>query len=224
MSETSTDITFTPADYLEIRQRGIALNDKILNKLSKDDFKECARHLKVWHQKSLTLNDESELNLFMDYAIYAYRPHGINWVQKYQRLYSQKLDAFEKGLLQHMANARYAIYQISSTNHENTLQATDIFSKISYPIVDYQMAKSTPNGGIFAGHLIDFNGFFIQSGGVVMATKEIMESDNVAAIIDSIKDEEVGEFLNHPKNASKMARAIVTTAFQLGQANRIRHQ
>ena len=62
--------------------------------------------------------------------------------------------------------------------------------------------------------------FFIQSGGAIMLTKKIMESDNVAAIIDSIDDAEVSEFLNNPKNASKMAKAILTTAYQLGETSR----
>jgi hypothetical protein len=219
-----TNLTFTLADYPEIRKRGIDLNQKILKKLSKDDFKACARQLKVWHNKTLVLDDENQLDLLMDYAMYAYRPHGVSLAEKYQRLFSQNLDPFEKALLQRMTKARYALYQIDSTNSEDTLQATDIFSKASYTLIDYQLARSAWEGLILANHLIEFDGFFVQTGVAVVATKDIMQSKNVAPIIDAIDDAEVSVFLNDPMNAAKLARAILTTVLQTGGETRAQPQ
>lgn len=218
-----TDIAFTPADYTEIRRRCVDLNAKILKKLTSNDIKTCGKHLGVWHQKSLVINDENEMNLFADYAIYGYRPHGFNMAEKYLRLFCKKADDFELAILRRQCSARYAVYQIEESSGADTLKAVDIFSKATYSLVDHQMAKTAYSGLTLAGFLIDYDGFSTQTGGTVLATREIFETDEVARIIDQIADDQVADFLKNPANGSKLAKAVFSATLRLGQSDKIQH-
>lgn len=219
-----TDITFTAADYIEIRRRSVALHTKIFKKLTSDDIKTCGKHLGVWHQKSLVINDDNEMDLFSDYAIYGYRPHGFNMAEKYLRLFSKQADEFELALLRHMRSARYAVYQIEETNGTDTLKAVDIFSKATYSLVDHQMAKSAYSGLTLAGFLVDYDGFSTQTGGTVLATREIFQTDEVARVIDQIADDHVADFLNDPVNGAKLAKAVFSATLRLGQSDKFQHR
>lgn len=141
-----TNYTFTAADYLEIRQRGVALHSKIFKKLTNDDIKTCGKHLGVWQQKSLALENDNEVDLFSDYTIYGYRPHGFNMAEKYLRLFHKEADDFEIELLRRMRFARYAIYQVEETNGTDILNVVDVFSKVIYKLVDHQLAKTALSG------------------------------------------------------------------------------
>jgi hypothetical protein len=219
-----TDITFTPADYLEIRRRSVLLNDKILKKLTSEDLKTCGRHLRIWHQKALVIASEDEMDLFTDYATYGYRPHGFNMTEKYLRLFHKEVDDFELELLRRMRFAHYAIYQVETTNGTDTLKVVDVFSKVQYKLIDHQLAKTAYRGLILAGYLVDFDEFSIQTGGTVLMTREILESDEVMPVIDSIDDDQLGDFLSNPVNGAKLAKAVVAAIFKLGQASNFRHK
>ncbi|MCQ8128302.1 hypothetical protein [Methylomonas rivi] len=219
-----TQITFTPADYTEIRRRSVDLHSKIFKKLTKDDDKTCAKHLGVWRNKAVALESDEEVDLFADYAIYGYRPRGFNMAEKYLRLFSRDADEFELALLRHMRHAHYAIYQADETDGNEFLQATDVFSKQTYRLLDRQMAQTAYTGLMLAGYLIDFDDFTIQTGGTVKVTREILQADEVVHVIDHIEDEQLASFLSDAANGAKLARAVVSAAFRLGQTGNFQHQ
>lgn len=214
-----TDITFTSADYLEIRRRSVLLNTKIFKKLSREDIKTCGRHLGIWHQKALVIANEEEMDLFADYATYGYRPHGFNMAEKFLRLFHKEADDFELELLRRMRFAHYAIYQVEETNGTDSHKVVDVFSKVQYKLIDYQLAKTAYRGLILAGYLVDFDEFCIQTGGTVLMTREILESDEVIRVIDSIDDNQLGDFLSNPANGAKLAKAVVSAIFKLGSVD-----
>lgn len=218
-----TDFTFTPADYPEIRHRMMELHSNIFRKLTKDDIKTCGKHLGIWHQKTLMVKKENEMDLFTDYAIYAFRPHGFNMAEKFLRLYSKEADAYELELLRRMSQAQYAIYRLEETNRKDTIKAENVFSKATYQIIDYNMAKATSLGMVLAGFLVDFDGFSIQTGGTVLLSKEILQVEQVKRIIDRIDDNELSHFLSKPANGAKMAKAIFSATFELDKTSNFGH-
>ena len=214
-----TNSKLTSKDYLEIRRRGMDLNGKIFKKLTQDDIKTCAKHLGIWRQKTLFFSDESEMDLFMDYVTLGYRPNGFNMAEKFLRLFHKEADDFELELLRHMRFAHYAIYQVEETNGLDTVHVVDFFSKVPYKLIDHQMAKTVNSSLMLAGHLVDFDDFTLQTGGTVCLTQEIIQADEFIRVLDRIDDSELGTFLNNPANGAKMARAIVSAIFRLGQSS-----
>lgn len=219
-----TDTHFTSTDYLEIRRRGILLNSKIFKKLSSEDIKNCGRHLGLWHQKTLVIDSDEEMDLFADYATFGYRPHGFNMAEKFLRLFHKQADEFELELLRRMRFAHYAMYQVEETNGLDTLIVVDVFNKVKYKIIDHQMAKTAHQGLILAGHLLDFDDFSIQTGGTVLVTREIIESDEVVRVIDRIHDDQLGDFLNNPANGAKLAKGIISAALKQGKTSNFKHE
>jgi hypothetical protein len=43
-------------------------------------------------------------------------------------------------------------------------------------------------------------------------------------MIDSIDDNQLGDFLSNPINGAKLAKAVVSAIFKLGQASNFRHK
>ena len=218
------NFTFTPADYPEMRHRGMDLNSTMFRKFTKDDIKTCAKHLGIWQQKALMVQNETEMDLFTDYAIYAYRPHGFNMAEKFLRLFSKEIDEYELELLRRMSHAQYAIYQVEETNGTDSLKVVDVFSKVIYRLVDYQLAQTARQGMILAGFLIDFDGFWIQTGGTVLLNKEILQAEQVKRIIDRIDDNELSHFLSKPANGAKLAKAIIAATFELDKTSNFEHR
>jgi hypothetical protein len=215
---------FSPDDYIEIRRRSVSLNSKIFKKLTDEDIKTCGKHLGVWHNKRLVIDGEEEMDLLADYSIFGYRPKGFNMAERYLRLFSKDADDFELSLLRAMSTAHYAIYQIEQSNGVDTLDATDVFSKARYRLIDHQMAKTAYSGLMLAGYLIDLGDFSIQSGGTVLVTREFLHADEVVRVIDQIKDDSVSQFLENPANSSKLARAVFATTIRLGQTKSFSHE
>lgn len=212
------------ADYPEIRGRSVALHSRIMKKMSNDDLKTCGRHLGLLRNKVLVMRNENEVAMFSDYAIYAYRPNGINMADKYLRLSGNRLDVHDLSLLEHMRLAHYAIYQVEDSNGLDTTTITDVFSKAAYKLLDYQLAKSVYQGLMLACHLVDFEAFSIQTGGAVIVTREIIESNEVAPIIDRIEDNQVSGFLGNPVNAAKLAKAILSATIRLSQSSNVEYR
>lgn len=219
-----TDLHFTPADYLEIRRRGVALHSKIFKKLTQDDYKTCAKQLGVWRNKAVDLKNDEEVDKFTDYMIYGYRPHGFNMAEKFLRLFHKEVDDFELALLRHMRAARYAIYQIEETDGSEFLKAVDVFNKQAYRLLDQQMAKTAYTGLMLAGYLIDYDDFTIQTSGTVLVTREILQAEEVERVIDLIDDDQLAEFLSDAGNGAKLARAVVSAEFRLGQTDKFTHR
>lgn len=219
-----TDTTFNAGDYPEIRRRCIALHTKIFKKLTNEDYKTCAKHLGVWQHKALALESDNEVDLFTDYAIYGYRPHGFNMAEKFLRLFSKEADDFELALLRRMRSARYAIYQVEETNGTDSIKAADVISKAPYRLVNHLLAQTAYQGLILAGYLVDFDEFSIQSGATVLVTREIFEANEVAGVIDQISDDQLTDFLNNSANGAKLARAVVSATLRLGQAENFQHK
>jgi hypothetical protein len=123
-----------------------------------------------------------------------------------------------------MRFAKYAIYQVEETNGTDTLMVVDVFSKVQYNLIDYQLAKTAYRGLILSSYLVVFDGFFIQTGGTVLVTREILASDEVMRVIDSIDDNQLGNFLSNPVNGAKLAKAVVSATFKLGLSSNFSHK
>lgn len=209
--------TVNTTDYCEIQRRGVKLKHKIYKKITEADLKTCARHLAVWRNKRLNLANTEEMDLFTDYACYGYQPHGFNMAEKYRRLYSQDADAYDSALLPKMCTARYAIYQVTQNHGQEGFAAIDVFSKRQYVIASSQLATTLPAKTMLAGYLIEFEDFFIQTGGTVWVTRDILQAEEVVRVIDLIDNDQVASFLNDPNRGAKLARAIASATIRLGR-------
>ncbi|MCK9604823.1 MAG: hypothetical protein M0R33_00040 [Methylomonas sp.] len=183
-----TEIIFQAADYPEIRRAQFELNRRILKNPNLDEIKTCAKHLGLWHKKNLKFDNDSEVDLLMDYRVYAFRPHGFNMAEKYLRVHRHSLCDYDRALLEHMCLARYAVYQVEAGNHIDSVTVTDVFLKTRFTLVDHQLAKTATAGLVIASHIIDLGDFMIQSGALLPLNKAILQADEVVDALGRVDE------------------------------------
>jgi hypothetical protein len=214
--------TIQRSDYPKIRSEGMALNHQILKLLSPDDIKTCARHLGLLRNKTIAFNNETEASIFCEYQIFAYRPNGFNMVELYLRLNKERLDTFKLELLRRMSAARYSVLIVDSIGENSTLQVTDIFRKISFPLVDNGLSKTIKPGNAIAGYTISFDDFSIQSGGGLPVDRSLLmaeEPTKVLSKLDAMQDRSKAAL--SPDVDAKLARAVISAGIRLGYTERI---
>ena len=211
-----TEIIFKAEDYLAVRKALVDLHQRILKNPNLDEIKTCAKHLGLWHQKAVSFSNDDEVSLFMDYRVYAYRPNGFNMAEKYLRLHKSKLTEFEQALLARMCLARYAVYQVETTNGIDEVTVSDVFIKTRFTLVDHQLAKTAQTGMLIASHIIDLGDFSLQSGSLLMLNKALLHADELINALERIDDDNFADYLLNPVNTEKLARAIISASIRLG--------
>jgi hypothetical protein len=218
-----TDITFQASDYVEIRRMLFDLHNRILKNPNFDEIKTCAKHLGLWHHKTVSYKNDTELELLMDYRVYAYRPNGFNMAEKYLRLNKNRLSDYEQALLARMRLARYAVFQVEATDQINEVTSVDVFIKTRFKLVDQQLAKTTTTGSVIAAHLIDLGDFSIQSGALLPLNRALLQDEEVVNVLERIDDDNYVDYFLNPANNSKLARAIISASIRLGLTEKVQY-
>jgi hypothetical protein len=217
------DITFQATDYVEIRRALFDLHTRILKNSNFDEIKTCAKHLGLWHHKTVSYKNDTELELLMDYRVYAYRPNGFNMAEKYLRLNKNRLSDYEQALLARMRLARYAVFQIEATDQIDEVTAVDVFIKTRFKLVDQQLAKTATTGSVIAAHLIDLGDFSIQSGALLPLNRALLQDEEVVNVLERIDDDNYVDYFLNPANNSKLSRAIISASIRLGLTEKVQY-
>lgn len=218
-----TEVNFSAADYSNIRRTLFDLHKRILKNPNINEIKTCAKHLGLWRQKSVSFNNDAEVDLLIDYRVYAFRPNGFNMAEKYLRLHKNTLSEYEQALLARMRVARYTVFQIEATNHINEITAVDVFIKTRFTLVDYQLAKTAETGMVFACHIIELGEFIIQSGALLPLNKALLQDDEVINALERVDDDNFVDYMLNPANTSKLARAIISASIRLGYTDNVKY-
>lgn len=219
-----TEVTFNAADYANIRRALFDLHQRILKHPNPNDIKTCAKHLGLWHHKSVSFSNDTDVDLLMDYKIYAFRPNGFNMAEKYLRLHKNSLSEYDQALLARMRLARYSVFQVEASNRINEISVVDVFIKTRFTLVDLQLAKAAETGMVIAGHLIDLGEFAIQSGASLPLNKALLQADEVINVLDRVEDDNLIDHWLNPANSAKLARAIISASIRLGLTKNVKYQ
>jgi hypothetical protein len=217
------DISFQTTDYVEIRRALFDLHTRILKHPNFDEIKTCAKHLGLWHHKTVSYKNDTELELLMDYRVYVYRPNGFNMAEKYLRLNKNRLSNYDQALLARMRLARYAVFQVEATDQIDEVPAIDVFIKTRFKLVDQQLAKTTTTGSVIAAHLIDLGDFSIESGALLPLNRALLQDEEVVNVLERIDDDNYVDYFLNPANNSKLARAIISASIRLGLTEKVQY-
>ena len=217
------EITFKSSDYLAIRQAVFDLHKRILKNPNIDEIKLCAKHLDLWHKKTVSFSNDAEVQLLMDYRVYGFRPHGFNMAEKYLRLNKNQLGEYEQALLARMRLARFAVLQIEATNRIDEVTVIDVFIKTRFTLVDQQLAKTAETGRVIGSHIIDFGDFIIQTGALLPLNKALLQADEVINVLERVDDDNFVDYFLNPTNTSKLARAIISASIRMGYTEHVKY-
>jgi len=215
---------FERANYPRIRATLMELHHQLLKLPNKDDVSTCARHLGLWHKKTVVFNNNSEASLLAEYQVYAYRPCGFNLAELYLRLNRARLSEFHLKLLERMSAARFAVLVVDAVGNDETLRVTDVLCGDTFIVLDQGLSRSLrPKQGI-AGHIVDLGDFSIQTGAMVPVDQELMRAVEPMRVLAALGGQvEGGGFCISPGNGAKLARAVVAAAIRLGYTEHVQY-
>lgn len=214
-----------PSDYTCIRTTLMELHTKILNVINSDDIKTCGRHLGLLHKKTLAFSNETEMSILQDYETYSYRPHGFNMAEKYLRINRNHLDEFNLALLIHMSKAYYSAFVVDEVVREGELRVREVFKGNLFTLLDNGLSKSVQSGFGFSGHMLQFNDFAMQTGGIMSIDRRLMDAEEVVQFFNnSHHNPESDDLLLNQKINAKLARSMISAAIRLGYTSKMKYQ
>ena len=207
------------SDFAAIREQLPPLHHAILKLLSRQDLFTCGRHLGLLRKKAFVFDNEAESTIFADYQVYSYRPRGFNTAELYLRLNRERLAPLPLALLECMSAALYTIFRIESFE-ENGVHISDLLLGTRTLLLDRNLARYGVAGQGIAAHLLTFDDFALQSGGMLPVDADLLGNDPASVRICAAMEEDSTRKTD-PAMRAKLARAVVAAAIRHGYTRRI---
>jgi hypothetical protein len=168
--------------YKRFREVTQELNNILAHKVSRKAFRRCGRKLGIMMGGTFVFEDEQEMDVLMDYCIYAYYENGQNTVSRYMDQSPPELGSDEYVVLKAMTESFYALMQIEQVLKGVGVWANDLLGDRRYLLIDMGLGKTGVKGLVIATRLLPFADFVMTSGAPIPinheATEEIFDYIN----------------------------------------------
>jgi len=157
----------SPDRYLEIRNCYKYFVNEILDETSNSGIlvKKAAKKLGLFYDNTLIIDNDDESNVLMDYVLYEKNGMPNRVVDRFYKLFGNKIDETRKIILNGMLNNHYSVFEITSINSDlYTLQLFDLIGKQTYALMDIGFSTTAKVGAILATRLIPTENINITSG------------------------------------------------------------
>ena len=226
MSLTNADIL---AEYQELRAIQRALNVDLTKTLSRKAIEETARRLGLWEAGRIAFEDEDEVEVLNDSALYDYFPSAKNAVERYAARGPFESSAKQHLVLEAMTKAHVTLVELGTRVPGVGVQARDLLFGGELLLADIGLSQTAVEGIVLATRLLDFPSFSMTTGIaeifepglaalVARSFRDTMLRGVVAATLDSRTRSRIGWLLFHlaslePEDARIQLAAM--TAFDL---------
>ena len=220
MQETdAATLRLQRGDFAAIREQLPSLHHSILKLLSRQDLFTCGRHLGLLRKKTFVFDNEAESTILADYQVYSYRPRGFNTAELYLRVNRERLAPLELALLERMSAALYTIFRIESLE-ENGVRISDLLLGTQTLLLDRNLARYGAVGQGIAAHLLTFDDFVLQSGGMLPVDTDLLGNEPSSIRIFKAMEEDSTRKTD-PAMRAKLARAVIAAAIRHGYTRRV---
>jgi hypothetical protein len=152
------------AAYLRLRQAQRALNKVLSRMVSGKGYEECARALGFWQNRTMVFDDEEDVQLLADFAIYEYRAGGQNAVERFIQRGAVEGTTDEGIVLEAMRQARFTVVEIEEIVPQVGARALDRLYDESFLLADVSLSETGAPGVVLATRLLTFSTFSMTSG------------------------------------------------------------
>lgn len=184
------------ARYKHLRLVGRNLNNKLVQRLSKDVLFEGARKLGFLKGNTFVFDTEDESSVLMDYCIYDVRRDGQNAFESYLISCSPDSESDELTCLQAMQRAIYSLYVVETVERGLGVTMRDLRTDETHFVVDTGMGMSAKPELVFATRLLFHDRLVMTSGAglpVGLLTTELQE-DVAKKMLDTILPDKAGHY------------------------------
>jgi hypothetical protein len=193
--------------YRYLRAIGMHHHHAALKFLARPAIVETARRLGMTAGQTLIANNEEELTLVFDLAIYTAREGRSRAIERYAKAVRLPPDSDEIVMLQAMCRARFSIWRIDRRDDTCGLVVSDLLRQAEAWLVDEGLEVSGATGMCFASRLCDADVFAITSGVIVPIDRSMLE--DVLSDVLACRHSDPKRVGDDPRFASAIYRAAL---------------
>jgi hypothetical protein len=160
----SADVSGIRATYVRLRAVQRSLNTILFGMLSRKGIEESARALDFWEDGVIAFDDEADVQLLSDFAIYEYRAGGHNAVERYLARGDVGEGTDEHTVLEAMQKARFTLLAVEEALPEIGARALDLIYGEAVMLADLGLSETAVPGIVLATRLLAFPTFTMTSG------------------------------------------------------------
>jgi hypothetical protein len=161
--------------YRHLRAIGMHHHHAALKFLAQPAIAEYARRLGMMAGQTLIADNEEELALVFDLAIYTAREGRSRAIDRHAKTVRLSPDSDEIVMLEAMCRARFSIWRIDRRHDTCGLVVNDLLRQADAWLVDEGLEASGMTGMCFASRLCDADRFAITSGVVIPVGRSMLE-------------------------------------------------
>jgi hypothetical protein len=161
--------------YRHLRAISTQHHSAALKFLARSTILEHARRLGLAKGKALLVQNEAELTLVFDLAIYTAREGRSRAIDLYAQATQLPEGSDEALTLEAMQRARFSVWQIKERHETAGLLVTDLLRKVEAWLVDERLEATAQNGMACAARLYDLDSFAMTAGVVVPVDLELLD-------------------------------------------------
>jgi hypothetical protein len=152
------------AEYTRTRAISKALNNRLVETLSRSVLDEGGKKLGILRGDTLMLESEDEIAILMDLCIYNVRRQGLNAVERFLEKSPPPEDSDEMRILQGMRKAWYSLFQVTQVFPGRGVEASDILYERTTFIMDVSFSQSVVPGAMLATRVVPLKDFTMTGG------------------------------------------------------------
>jgi hypothetical protein len=161
--------------HRHLRAIGTDHHSAALKFLARPAFEDHARRLGLMVGRTLIANNEEEMALVFDLAIYTAKEGRSRAIDRYAKVALLPPDSDERSMLDAMCHAQFSIWRVARRHDTCGLVVNDVLRHAEAWLVDEGLESSGASGMCFAGRLCDADLFAIISGVVVPVDLPMLE-------------------------------------------------
>jgi hypothetical protein len=150
--------------YQRLRTAGRELNNRLVQRLSRDELHEGGRKLGILRGGTLVFDTEDETSVLMDYCLYDVRRNGRNTIEQYLIDSPPDPESDEMTCLRAMQQAIYSLFVVESVERGLGVIVRDFLSQEVLLVVDMGFGSTAQPGLVFASRLLHHDGFSMTGG------------------------------------------------------------
>jgi hypothetical protein len=162
-------------NYKRFREVNRNLNNILFRKVSEKAIRKCGEKLGIMRGGTFVFEDEQEMDVLMDYCIYAYYENGQNAVSQYMDRSPANIGSDEYVVLKAMTESFYTLVQVEQVLKGVGVWANDLLGDRRYPLIDMGLGKTGAKGLVIATRLLPFADFVMTSGAPIPIDPEVTE-------------------------------------------------
>jgi hypothetical protein len=206
--------------YQDLRNSIAALQQRVMAEATQSDIHAAAKELQIFRRKQIVFGHESEMPVFADYLVYAYRLNGVSLVDRFSSMHGSQLTAQEQDLLGSMRAARFRLLNIQSKGTDALLNAQDLVESKPLSFSDLGLWKSAKPGLCLGSRVVETDEFRLLTGGAVPIDQALLQRDEVKHAVAAVTDHSA----NSRASNDMLARTLIRAAIRLEYTSLMRFE